>query len=535
MRLSALAASVKPLEIRGTADPEIASLEYDSRKVVAGSLFIAFPGIHADGQAYIEAAIDRGAAAIVHEKPLSNYRQGIVYLRLADARLSMSKLASAFNGRPSASLRVVGVTGTEGKSTTVYLIWQLLNLAGHKAGFFSTVMSDTGSGEAPNPEHQTTPEATSVQAMLASMRDALCEYAVVEASSHGLSERTGRLSDVDFDVGVVTNVTHEHLEFHGTWENYRSDKANLFRKLDGHDHRKKVLDCELRVPSFGVANADDPSASYFASATAKHVFSYSDKGRPADYRALAISSDKDGSSFTVEGPDGSSSRARINLPGQFNVGNSLAALVVVSGLIGAPWPDLLPFLPRLRPVKGRMTRIDLGQPFELIVDYAHTPSSFEAILPPLRKRVQGKIICLFGSAGERDREKRPQQGRIAAAYCDVLVLCDEDPRGEDPLALLEEIASGCPELERGARLFLIPDRPAAMRKAFSLALSGIAVHGGAAPENLVLLLGKGHENSIIYADHSIPYDEMREAEKALRELGYGTASSGGGAQNKETP
>ena len=485
------------------------SLHYDSRNAAKGSLFLAFPGIHSDGHDYIDAAIARGAAAIVHEKVLVAYRPEITYIRVANARLSMSPLASALNDRPSASLKVVGVTGTEGKSTIVYLIWQLLNLTGRKTGFFSTVMLDSGMGEAPNPEHQTTPEATFVQSMLASMRDLGCEYAVVEASSHGLSERTGRLSDVDFDVGVFSNVTHEHLEFHGTWENYRNDKTNLFRKLDAHDHGKRILGQDQVVPSFGVANADDPSTPYFIDATDRTVLTYSDKGHPADYRARSIASDKDGSDFLIEGP-GASAKARINLPGRFNVGNSLAALAVVSGISGTPWTELLPLLACLRPVKGRMTRIDSGQPFELIVDYAHTPSSFEAILPSLRERVWGKIFCLFGSGGERDREKRPQQGRIAARYCDVLILCDEDPRGEDPMALLEEIATGCPELPRGERLYLIPDRPHAIRKAFSLA----------SQEDLVLLLGKGHENSIIYADHSLPYDEITEAEKALGELGY---------------
>ena len=510
MRLSDLAATLKPLEIRGTADPEIASLAYDSRKVSPGTLFIALPGLHADGHAFIGSAITRGAAAIVHEKEIESCSPGIVYLRVANARLAMADLAAAFSHRPASSLAVIGVTGTEGKSTTVYLIWQLLNLIGHRAGFFSTVMSDSGSGEAPNPEHQTTPEATSVQSMLASMRDAGCEYAVVEASSHGLSPRTGRLEGVDFDVGVVTNVTHEHLEFHGSWEQYRSDKANLFRKLGGHDHRKKILGREVLVPSFGVANADDPSATYFANATSKPIVTYSERGNPADYRALDICSGKEGSSFGIAGPGPATAQARINLPGQFNVGNSLAALAVVSGLTGRPWTELLAFLPRMKPVRGRMTRMDRGQPFELIVDYAHTPSSFEAILPPLRRRASGRIICLFGSAGERDRGKRPLQGRIAADWCDIVILCDEDPRGEVPEAILEDIAAGCPDLERGKRLLLIPDRPQAIRKAISLAVGG----------DLVLLLGKGHENSIIYSDRILPYDEIAEAEKALAEAGY---------------
>jgi UDP-N-acetylmuramoyl-L-alanyl-D-glutamate--2,6-diaminopimelate ligase len=172
---------------------------------------------------------------------------------------------------------------------------------------------------------------------------------------------------------------------------------------------------------------------------------------------------------------------------------------------------LLEFLPLLKPVKGRMNLVELGQPFEVIIDYAHTPSSFEAILPPIRERVKGRIFCLFGSGGERDREKRPRQAEVAARYCDVLILTDEDPRGEEPMELLEEIASGCPRLERGRQLFLIPDRPKAIRSAFAMAKPG----------DSVLLLGKGHENSIIYADHIMPYDEETEAVAALRELGYG--------------
>jgi len=417
----------------------------------------------------------------------------------------MSPIAAAFYGRPSRELAVIGGTGTEGKSTTVYLIHQLLALAGFRAGFFSTVMSDTGAGEEPNPEHQTTPEATAVQRMLASMRDAGMSYAVIEASSHGLSPRTNRLGDVDFDVGVMTNVTREHLEFHGTWEQYRSDKANLFRALDGRPDLKG-----RKAPRFGVVNADDPSADYFATRTLVPVRTFSAGGREADLSAAEVSIDPAGESFTIVERSGARHRARIELPGAFNVGNALAALLAVSGITATALGDLVPFLPMLRPVRGRMTSIDRGQAFEVIVDYAHTPSSFQTIFPPLRERVKGRIICVFGSGGERDVEKRPRQGRIAADFCDIVILADEDPRGEDPMTLLEEIASGCPELARGERLYLIPDRAAAVRKAFSLAKAG----------DLVALLGKGHENSIIYAKGAIPYDEIGEAESALAELGY---------------
>jgi len=240
--------------------------------------------------------------------------------------------------------------------------------------------------------------------------------------------------------------------------------------------------------------------------------------------ALKIAGDRHGSSFIIrarESLDGggrlSELPARINLPGEFNVANCLAALIAVSAALERPWRELLPLLPGLRPVRGRMMNIERGQPFEVIIDYAHTPSSFETILPSIRKRVQGKLFCLFGSGGERDTEKRPRQGEVASRFCDIVILTDEDPRGEDPMKLLEDIASGCRDLRRGERLFLIPDRPAAIRKAFSMADSG----------DTVLLLGKGHENSIIYADRTMPYDEETEALAALSEMGFSADPSPG--------
>jgi UDP-N-acetylmuramoyl-L-alanyl-D-glutamate--2,6-diaminopimelate ligase len=500
---------VEILGRRGPASAPIEGLAYDSREVRPGFLFFALPGLHADGRRFVPAAIAAGARAVIHRDELDSYDGSVSYLRVADPRFAMSPVSASFYGRPSRDLAVVGVTGTEGKSTTVYLIYQLLKLAGFRAGFFSTVMSDTGKGEEPNPEHQTTPEATAVQRMLAAMRDSGLGYAVVEASSHGLSPRTNRLGDVDFDAGIMMNVTREHLEFHGTWEQYRTDKANLFRAI-GRASPKLLGGRE--VPSFGIANADDASCDYFRAATDRPVRTFSAAGDArADLYALELSVDSGGESFTlVESLGGRRQRARLELPGAFNVGNALAALLAVSGLTGKTMGDLVPLLPRLRPVRGRMTAVEFGQGFEVVVDYAHTPSSFQTIFPPLRARVKGKMICVFGSGGERDVEKRPRQGRIAADWCDIVILSDEDPRGEEPMTLLEEIAAGCPELARGERLFLIPDRKAAIRKAFSLA----------GPGDLVALLGKGHENSIIYASGTIPYDEIGAAEEALRELGY---------------
>jgi UDP-N-acetylmuramoyl-L-alanyl-D-glutamate--2,6-diaminopimelate ligase len=343
-----------------------------------------------------------------------------------------------------------------------------------------------------------------------------CEYAVAESSSHGLSPRTNRLGDVEFDACLFTNVTHEHLEFHGTWEQYRDDKANLFRALDRARSKFPVT-----PEPFGVINADDPSAEFFSNATRRETLSFSVKGKDADLVVKSIESGAQGNKYNVFIR---AEKAYIdivdNLPGAFNAGNVLASLLVVSGLTKISVRELCPLCPKLLPVRGRMTSVDKGQKFEVLVDYAHTPSSFQTIFPPLRKRLDSsgkvasrrRIISLFGSAGERDTQKRAEQGKIAAMYSDIIVLADEDPRGELPMDILEEIARGVnaenPALfKQEQNLFLIPDRPAAIRKAFSLAREG----------DLVLLLGKGHENTIIYKDRVMPYDEIGEAEKALEE------------------
>jgi UDP-N-acetylmuramoyl-L-alanyl-D-glutamate--2,6-diaminopimelate ligase len=503
------------LEFNGDCDPLIASLEYDSRKAGPNTLFFALSGLHRDGHNYINDAISKGAAVIVHEAEISEKKAGTAYIRVKNSRFAMSPVSAAFFSAPSRRLLVAGVTGTEGKSTCVYLIWQLLRLAGKPAGFFSTVQYSDGGEAQWNKEHQTTPEAPVVQRQLWEMARNGCEYAVVESSSHGLSPRTNRLGDVEFDAALFTNVTHEHLEFHGTWDQYRDDKANLFRALD-REKPKFPSSPEL----FGVINADDPSADFFSRATRRNTFSFSVKGKDADLVVKQIESSAQGNKYNVRiTKEKSDIEIRDNLPGAFNAGNVLASLLVVSGLTKIPVRELCPLCPKLLPVRGRMTAVDKGQNFEVLVDYAHTPSSFQTIFPPLRKRLDGdgasrrRIISLFGSAGERDTQKRAEQGKIAAMYCDIIVLADEDPRGEVPMDILEEIARGVyaekPALfKQDENLFLIPDRPAAIRKAFSLAREG----------DLVLLLGKGHENTIIYKDHVMPYDEIGEAEKALREV-----------------
>ncbi|MDR0710452.1 MAG: UDP-N-acetylmuramyl-tripeptide synthetase, partial [Spirochaetaceae bacterium] len=439
-------------------DIGVSGLEYDSRKVKEGDCYFALPGLHADGRDFIPDAVRRGAAAVVYQGEAGAFPPGPVYIRVKDARFAMSPIADAYYRSPSRHLGIIGVTGTEGKSTTVYLIWQLLRLLQKKAGFISTVQYSPGSEAEWNSEHQTTPEATAVQRLLAEMRDHGAEYAVVESSSHGLSPCTNRLGDVAFDAAVMTNVTHEHLEFHGTWEQYRDDKANLFRALGLFPHAKTIgrpgaEGAPSEIPAFGVINADDPSAAFFveaartAAAPGFPVFTYSVRGAAADLSLKSIESSAQGNHYRVTEAGGNTTlEIEDRLPGAFNAGNILAALLAVSRILALPLMELVPLIPRLLPVRGRMTAVNRGQAFEVLVDYAHTPSSFGTIFPPLRERLdrqggrrQGRrIISLFGSAGERDTAKRSEQGRIAWKWSDIVILTDEDPRGEEPMAILEE-------------------------------------------------------------------------------------------------
>ncbi len=530
----------------------IESLVFDSRDVKPSSLFFALPGTHTTGNRFIKAAIENGATAVVFQDEfsadeISEIKSAVekasvkpVFVKVKSSRFAMSPVSKTFYNNPSHKLVIYGVTGTEGKSSTVAFIWQLLRLSGYKAGFISTVQYSLGGEAVNNPQHQTTPEAPIVQRELYEMLENGCTHAVVESSSHGLSEKTNRLGDIEFDVGLFMNVTLEHLEFHGTYEQYRFDKANLFRALDKYDHKKIIDGKEVTVPSFGIVNLEDPAAIYFKNATSKKVVGFTTEGMagklsaeemnanplpkiPDDmayFSARNIASARFGLTFTInrfEDHDSLKDESRLihikaPLPGAFNAYNIMAAMIAVSGTTKKPLDELAALCEKLTPVKGRMTVIDRGQPFEVIVDYAHTPSSFETIFPPVKKRCTGKMICLFGSGGERDLTKRPLQGQIAARFCDTVILTDEDPRGEDSVELLEQIAVGSRKEGKcdNKDLFIIPDRPSAIRRAFKMA----------GENDIVLLLGKSHENSIIYKDHVMPYDEISEANKALEEMGF---------------
>lgn len=487
------------LRLKGSPQIEVRSLSYDSRRVEAGDLFVALPGLHTDGHRYIEQAILRGAVAVLHQDELESYREGISYLQVPDSRRGMSSLAAAFYGHPSRQLSVVGVTGTDGKSTTVWLIHQLLEALGKPSGFISTVQMRSEDRVVANPLRQSTPEAPEIQRLLHRMIEGGNSYAVIEATSHGLSAQTGRLADVEFTAGVCTNISHEHLEFHGSFERYRSDKANLFRALPAH--------------GFGVVNLNDPSHQYLADRALSPVFRYGLGNPQADLWAEVGQADLGGSLLMLHHA-GQELSGRFHLPGSYNVENLLAAALTVLKLDSLGLADLAEAIPKLRGVPGRMERIDRGQPFRVMVDYAHTPQSFAELLPLVRQHTEGRLIAVFGSAGERDTAKRPLQGELAARFCEIVILADEDPRGEKPCEILEQIAAGClredPGRRQGESLLLIPDRREAIGRAFSLARKA----------DTVLLLGKGHERSIIYADGPIPWLEAEVVREILEQMGW---------------
>ena len=487
----------------GPENPEIGGISYHNSTVEPGHLFFACGGMRTDGHDYIDSAIQSGAVAVVHSKPVPSPKPGVAYLRVADPRFEMAEASAAFHGYPSRVVKLVGVTGTNGKSTTSFFATQLLLAAGYKTGLLSTTFMKIGDTYEKNPHRASTPEAIEVQEVLRRIVDAGNSCAVLEATSHGLSLRNNRLGGTFFDAAVFTNLTHEHLEFHGGVEQYRYDKANLFRFLDRPE----------KPESFGVVNGDSDDASYFRNATSRPVFAYSVREN-ADLVASSLRTRVDGTRFTITACDDPELRrgvpVELPMPAEFNVENALAALLVVSKLIHLPVSQLIPYVPRLRGAPGRLHLVDRGQPFTVIVDFAHSPDSFGRLLPFVRKGTEGRLIVVFGSAGDRDVEKRSIQGRIADEYADIVILSDEDPRFEDPTRILRDIASGCSAREEGNDLYLIPDRSEAIGKAVGLAAAG----------DTVLLLGKGHEQSIEYSDAVLPWDEATEAKKALSAIGY---------------
>lgn len=486
--------SERIVEATGDLDAPIrAAVVESSLDLQPGGIFVARRGLSTDGHCFIPDAIESGAAAIVGETEQADLP--VPYIRVKKAGKVLGLLAAAWHDFPSRKLVIIGVTGTDGKTTTCHLLHSIFRHAPDiRAGYISTISADFGDEIAPTGLHVTTPGAPRLQAYLAKMVEAGITHCILEMTSHGLAQ--GRLNGVDIDVAVMTNVTHEHLDYHGNWQNYRDAKALMFNMLS-RSWRKR------EIPKLSVINADDRSADFFSAIPADRAAIYGIKN-PAQYRAAAVHHQTAASIFSL-----CERQFSLQLAGAFNIANALAAIATAREL-GINWRAIQAGIAALDLIPGRMERIDEGQDFSAIVDFAHTPNALKRALEAGREMLQpGKrLIAVFGSAGLRDVEKRRLMAETAADLADLTILTAEDPRTESLDDILEMMAAGC--IARGGvegETFLrIPDRGAAIYRACQLARAG----------DLVMACGKGHEQSMCFGVTEHPWDDRDAMRSALR-------------------
>ena len=502
--LAELVDALPQARLRGRADVQIGALSHDSRRVTPGGLFVAYRGVEVDGHAFIPAALEQGAAAVVAERQIDGLPVPLVLV--PDGREALAYLAAAWFGYPARNLTVVGVTGTDGKTTTCNLLHSILSAAGRRAGLVTTVNAVIGERVQDTGLHTTTPDAPDMQRDLAEMVEAGMELAVVEATSEGLAQH--RVTACDFDLAVVTNITHEHLYFHGSLEAYQEAKARLFHHLsDGY--RKPD------VPKVAVLNRDDSSYAYLRPIPAdRHLVYGLDRqaGAPeadapaADVIATSLRRSTADTRFLLRGP-GVEFALRTRLVGDYNVSNILAAATAALAL-GVPGEAIQEGVWNIAGIIGRMERVDEGQDFLAIVDFAHTPNALQRALETARMLTEGRVIAVLGCAGERDLQKRAWMGEISARLADVTVMTAEDPRRESLEAILDQMAGGAEAIGAvaGQDYFRVPDRAEAIQFAVNLARPG----------DLVITCGKGHEQSMCYGTEERPWSEHAALRTALR-------------------
>ncbi len=482
---------------------KISGLAYDSRKVGPGSLFFCVSGHERDGHDFAAAALSAGAAALVVERPLGLHAPEIV---VQSARAAMGPLAARFHGDPTRELRVVGVTGTNGKTTTAHLLRALLEAGGERCGLLGTVGSLIAGSE--RAATRTTPEAIDLQADFRAMLDGGERFCAMEVSSHALA--LGRTDGTRFAAAVFTNLTQDHLDFHPTMEDYFRAKRRLFEPLAAGAGARIAGSGEPREEPYGgpavkIVNLDDPYGRRLAGEIGGAVTFAIDT--PADYRARDVRVELDGSRFQLRTPLGER-RLALPLPGRFNVSNALGALAVAHCL-GVELDTLVAALERGVRVPGRVEPVDEGQAFAVLVDYAHTPDSLANVLSTAHEVGDGRVICVFGAGGDRDRGKRPLMGEIGARLADILLVTSDNPRSEDPEAIIAEIMQGTKAASRppGAPPVAAEvDRRAAIERAVALAESG----------DVLVIAGKGHEQGQELAGGvKVPFDDVTVAREAL--------------------
>jgi UDP-N-acetylmuramoyl-L-alanyl-D-glutamate--2,6-diaminopimelate ligase len=487
MQLKTLLAAIPVRQVIGTLDRTVESIAYDSRRVQRNGLFVALRGEKTDGHEFIGRAIEKGASVIVAEREEKNPR--VTCLIVENTRTALADFSATFYGHPARRLKLAAVTGTNGKTTTTFLIKHICEKAGLRCGLIGTVRYEIG--ERVLPAIRTTPESLDLQELLAQIANADCKAAAMEVSSHALAQ--DRTRGLEWNVAVFTNLTQDHLDFHGTMKSYFDSKAKLFTGLGNQKKRRKPV---------AIVNIDDRYGEQLLDKIDKHVavVTYG-MGMRADFRASNYRVEFGGTSYQLDA-HGKSYLVRLPLIGRFNVANSVAALAAANAL-GIGLRNAVLSLGKSPQVPGRLELVPARRQFQVFVDYAHTPDALGNVLKTLRELEPHRLIAVFGCGGDRDRQKRPLMAAMADRHADYAIITSDNPRKEDPNAIIAEIEKGF----RSNRYEKIVDRTQAIGRAVSLAQ----------PRDIVLIAGKGHENYQEFADHTIPFDDIQVARRAIED------------------
>ena len=472
-------------------NPSVLTLAHDSRKVGPGTLFVCMSGATVDGHSFAAEAVKKGAVAVLAEHAVES-ADSVPVLLVPNVRKAVEAMAPWFYHEPAANLRMIGVTGTNGKTTTTHIIRDIFNQAGRPCGVSGTL--HTLIGDRIIPVKNTTPDVLDLQSALHDMVTGGMQYVAMEVSSHALA--LGRVAGCEFDTAVFTNMTQDHLDFHQTLENYRDAKAMLFRQLDNSNPHKNN--------KTAIANIDDPTGRFMLEQTKARRISYGIDNE-ATIRAINVDIRPEFSRFSVTGELGDFV-VQSKMTGLFNVYNMLAAISVAFAE-GIGSRDIQAAIEKFSCVPGRFERVEIDRPFSVIVDYAHTPDGLENVLRTAKQFVRGRLIVVFGCGGDRDRTKRPIMGELAARYADQVIVTSDNPRSEDPEFIIRQIMGGIASPEMKSRTEIITDRRMAIERAMDM--------GG--PGDVVLIAGKGHENYQILADRTIHFDDR----EVVRELAGG--------------
>ncbi|MBU8932927.1 MAG: UDP-N-acetylmuramoyl-L-alanyl-D-glutamate--2,6-diaminopimelate ligase [candidate division Zixibacteria bacterium] len=476
---------LESIEVQGDIDLDIDHIEYDSRLIKENGLFLAVKGFQQDGYDYVQQALDQGAVAVMGEREECD--QASTHIRVPNIRQAMAHVAAVFYGHPGSKIKAIGVTGTNGKTTVCHLIKRILEKRNKTAGLICSTVYDTG--KETFPAERTTPEALDLQRLLFLMKKNYCVNAVIEVSSHALSLH--RVDQINFRVAVYTNISRDHLDFHGTMEEYLETKAKLMKKLEG-------------PLSYAVINLDVPEFRSFFGDFSSSYISYSLENTSADVHCANYEINPDGTVFNLVTPMGTQT-VSFPLPGRFNLINALCS--AAAGLAcGVDLDNVIAGLEDAQPVPGRFVLVNHGQPFGVIVDFAHTPDALERLCQSVRELTDERLLILFGCGGDRDKGKRPLMGRAATTGADFAVVTSDNPRGEDPAAIIEDIKPGL----QGKNYEICLDR----KKAIKLVLEQ------AQPGDIVLLAGKGCENYQEIKGTRTPFDDSAEARAILSSMGY---------------